>query len=66
MPKGKVKWFNEIKGFGFIRQENGPDIFVHYSDIRDEGYRTLEEGMEVEFELIKGDNRFRAVNVIKK
>ena len=66
MLKGRVKWFNEIKGFGFIKQEDGPDVFVHYSDIKDEGYRTLEEGIDVEFELIVGDNRFRAVNVIKK
>lgn len=50
---GKVKWFNETKGYGFIEQDGGKDVFVHYSAIRMEGYRTLKEGQEVEFEALE-------------
>jgi CspA family cold shock protein len=65
MPKGVVKWFNENKGFGFIKQEDGPDIFVHYSEIQGEGFRTLTEGDEVEFELTEGEKGPKATNVVK-
>lgn len=54
MATGTVKWFNNAKGWGFIRQENGPDVFVHYSQITGEGFRTLREGQIVEFELKEG------------
>ncbi|MBN2544103.1 cold shock domain-containing protein [bacterium] len=64
MPKGKVKRFDEKKGYGFIQQEeNGPDIFVHYSDIVGEGFRTLAPGDEVEFEIIDGEKGLKAKNV---
>lgn len=65
MMKGKVKWFNAEKGFGFIAQENGKDIFVHYSHINEEGYKTLEEGQMVEFEVIDSDKGLQARNVVK-
>lgn len=65
MPKGRVKWFNERKGYGFIEQENGPDVFVHYSAIKGEGYRTLSEGEEVEFEITQGKKGLQASNVVK-
>ena len=54
MAVGKVKWFNDAKGFGFIQREDGPDVFVHYSAIQMDGYRTLEEGQRVEFEISQG------------
>lgn len=65
MPRGKVKWFNENKGYGFIAQDNGPDVFVHYSAIQGDGYRTLSEGMEVEFEIVNGKKGLQASNVTK-
>lgn len=65
MPRGKVKWFNENKGFGFIEQEDGPDVFVHYSAIQGEGYKTLSEGMEVEFEIVEGERGLQAANIQK-
>ena len=65
MTKGKVKWFNVKKGFGFIEQEDGPDIFVHFSQIKEEGYKTLAEGMEVEFDIVEGDKGLQASNVCK-
>ena len=52
--KGKVKWFNKVKGYGFIGHDNGPDVFVHYSAIQPDGYKTLKEGDEVEFDIVKG------------
>ncbi len=64
MPKGKVKWFNEIKGYGFIGQDDGPDIFVHYSNIKNDGYRFLYEGMDVEFDIAETDKGLHAENVI--
>ena len=63
MYKGKVKWFNERKGYGFIEREDGSDIFVHYSDIEGEGFKVLAEGMEVEFDVVDGDKGPSAKNV---
>lgn len=63
--KGKVKWFNESKGFGFIEQEDGKDVFVHYSAIEGSGFRTLTEGDEVEFEVVEGPKGLQASKVNK-
>ncbi len=65
MARGKVKWFNNQKGFGFIEQESGKDVFVHHTAIKADGYRSLEEGQEVEFEVEKGPKGDQAVNVTK-
>lgn len=65
MLVGKVKWFNNEKGYGFIIKEIYDDIFVHYSQIQDEGFKTLEEGQVVEFELVTGDKGLQAQNVFK-
>jgi CspA family cold shock protein len=65
MAKGTVKWFNESKGFGFINQEDGTDIFVHYSAIQGEGFKTLSEGDQVEFDVEKGAKGPSAANVRK-
>jgi cold shock protein len=65
MPKGKVKWFNASKGFGFIEQESGGDVFVHFSAIQDEGYKSLDEGQAVEFEVTQGPKGAQATNVVK-
>lgn len=62
---GKVKWFNAQKGFGFINRGDGKDIFVHYSQIIDDGYKTLAEGEEVEFDLIKTERGDQARHVVK-
>lgn len=66
MQSGKVKWFNAEKGFGFIEVEGGDDVFVHYSAIQADGFKTLEEGQEVEFEIVQGNRGPQAANVIKK
>jgi cold shock protein len=63
--KGKVKWFNAAKGFGFIQKDDGSDVFVHYSAIQTEGYRTLDQGQEVEFELVQGPKGELAKEVVK-
>ena len=63
MPIGTVKWFNESKGFGFLEQEDGADVFVHYSGIVGDGFKTLREGDQVEFELEESDKGPRASNV---
>ena len=65
MNKGTVKWFNNQKGYGFISDENGKDVFVHYSGLNMEGYKSLEEGQEVEFEIFQGEKGPQAVNVTK-
>lgn len=65
MEKGTVKWFNSSKGYGFISRENGDDVFVHYQSIVGEGYKTLEEGDAVEFNVEKGAKGLQAVNVVK-
>jgi CspA family cold shock protein len=65
MPRGRVKWFNENKGYGFIEQEDGEDVFVHYSVIEMDGFRTLPEGAEVEFEMVAGEKGLQATRVVK-
>ena len=65
MPKGTVKWFNNSKGYGFIAQENGEDVFVHYSAIQGDGYKSIEEGQAVEFEITQGPKGAQATNVVK-
>ncbi len=66
MSDGKVKWFNPRKGYGFIATEDGRDIFVHYSSIKGDGYKTLAEGEPVTFEVVEGDKGLRAENVTAK
>ncbi|MFD2370302.1 cold-shock protein [Brevibacillus sp. GCM10020057] len=65
MEHGRVKWFNSEKGFGFIEREGGEDVFVHFSAIQEEGYKTLDEGQEVTFEVENGQRGPQAVNVQK-
>lgn len=65
MAKGTVKWFNDTKGFGFIQQESGEDVFVHYTAIGGDGFKTLKEGQEVEFEVTQGPKGPQASNVVK-
>lgn len=65
MAKGTVKWFNESKGFGFITSEDGSDVFVHYSSIQGNGFKSLAEGDAVSFDVEKGQKGLKAINVIK-
>ncbi len=65
MQSGKVKWFNAEKGFGFIEVEGADDVFVHFSAIQEEGFKTLEEGQNVTFEIVQGDRGPQAANVVK-
>ena len=65
MAKGTVKWFNSSKGYGFITPESGDDVFVHHSAIQGEGYKSLDEGQAVEFEIQQGDKGPQAINVVK-
>jgi CspA family cold shock protein len=65
MAKGSVKWFNDQKGYGFITPENGKDVFVHHSSIQGEGYKSLAEGQQVEFEIQQGPKGEQATNVVK-
>ncbi len=63
--KGTVKWFNGAKGYGFIQRSTGEDVFVHFSAIQENGYRTLNEGETVEFDLMKGPKGYQAANVVR-
>ncbi|MFZ0708378.1 MAG: cold-shock protein [Candidatus Korobacteraceae bacterium] len=63
--KGTVKWFNGAKGYGFIQRSTGEDVFVHFSAIQENGYRSLNEGETVEFDLTKGPKGFQAANVVR-
>jgi len=65
MQNGKVKWFNNEKGFGFIEVEGGEDVFVHFSAINSDGFKSLEEGQEVSFEIVEGNRGPQAANVVK-
>ena len=65
MNQGTVKWFNAEKGFGFIAREDGDDVFVHFSAIQGDGFKTLEEGQEVTFEIVQGNRGDQAANVVK-
>ncbi len=66
MAEGKVKWFNETKGFGFLEQEGGDDVFVHFSAIQSEGFKTLAEGDKVSFDIVQGEKGPAAANVHKR
>jgi cold shock protein len=65
MPAGKVKWFNDSKGYGFIEQENGEDVFVHFSAVQQDGFKSLKTGEKVEFEIVQGPKGPQASNVVK-
>ena len=65
MPTGKVKWFSDAKGYGFIEREDGEDVFVHFTAIQSEGFKTLAEGQAVEFEVLSGQKGPQAANVMK-
>jgi len=63
--KGTVKWFNNTKGYGFVGREDGPDVFIHFSAIQNEGYKSLQEGDNVEFEIVQGQKGPQAADVVK-
>jgi CspA family cold shock protein len=65
MAKGKVKWFNDQKGYGFITPESGKDVFVHHTGIKGDGYKSLAEGQDVEFDITTGPKGEQAINVVK-
>lgn len=64
--QGVVKWFNEKKGFGFIQREGGDDVFVHFSAVKADGFKTLHEGEKVSFDIVEGDKGMKAANVVKE
>ncbi|WP_418792529.1 cold-shock protein [Phosphitispora sp. TUW77] len=66
MMEGKVKWFNAEKGFGFIETEAGGDVFVHFSAIQSDGFKTLDEGQEVSFDIVEGNRGPQAANVVRR
>ena len=66
MPEGKVKWFNSKKGYGFISTTDGRDIFVHYSNISGDGYKSLDQGDTVKFDIVDGEKGLRAENVVRE
>lgn len=66
MQQGRVKWFDDRKSFGFIERDDGPDVFVHFSVIQGEGFKSLAEGEAVEFEIVEDQKGLRAVNVVKR
>lgn len=66
MAQGTVKWFNAEKGFGFIAQENGPDVFAHFSEIQTDGFKTLDEGQKVTFDVTEGQRGPQATNIVKQ
>ena len=65
MPEGTVKWFNAKKGFGFLEREDGDDVFVHFSAIQSDGFRTLNEGEKVQFDIVEGEKGPSAENVVR-
>ena len=63
--KGTVKWFSNQRGYGFLERENGDDVFVHYTAVQGDGFKTLEEGQQVEFDVVQGDKGLHAENVVR-